>query len=110
MQPRVVAFFERIADLFAKRGELRLDALVLAGRPLAVCFGFELAGTYFLYNAAYDPAVRDTSPGIVLVSEVIERSIERGLVRFDFLRGAERYKLRFGAAPYPLVDLTLVRA
>ena len=40
--------------------------------------------------------------GIVLIAAMIERSIADGLVRFDFLKGDERYKYHLGAVERPL--------
>jgi CelD/BcsL family acetyltransferase involved in cellulose biosynthesis len=97
MEPRVAEFFARIACAFLARGELRLDVLELGGRPVAAMFGFELERAFYLYNSAYDPAAARLSPGIVLISWLIERAIDRRLAAFDFLRGAERYKLALGA-------------
>jgi CelD/BcsL family acetyltransferase involved in cellulose biosynthesis len=38
----------------------------------------------------------------VLVSGLVEDCVERGLKRFDFLRGPERYKYQLGAQAVPL--------
>ena len=46
------------------------------------------------------------SPGVVLVSMLIERAIEAEKRVFDFLKGDETYKFRLGAAPRPLYEVT----
>ena len=73
---------------------------------VAAAFGFEDESGYYLYNSAYDPDVRHTSPGIVMLASLIERAIDRGRTVFDFLKGDEPYKFRHGASPRPLDSLT----
>jgi len=79
-----------------------IDTLVVAGTPVAAVFSFETEDAYYLYNSAYDPAVGHASPGVVLVSALIEDRIARGTRIFDFLKGDEPYKFRYGARPRPL--------
>jgi CelD/BcsL family acetyltransferase involved in cellulose biosynthesis len=76
------------------------------GVPVAAGFGFEDPLGYYLYNSAYDPAAGHASPGVVLVSMLIENTIEAGLSTFDFLKGDETYKFRLGASPRPLYAVT----
>jgi CelD/BcsL family acetyltransferase involved in cellulose biosynthesis len=93
------AFF---ADLLGVPGA-RLDLLVGGeGGPVAAAFGFQEEGAYYLYNSAYDPAAAGTSPGVVLVDLLVQRAIEAGLARFDFLKGDEAYKFRLGGRARPL--------
>ncbi len=90
-------FFRRIADDFLAAGTLRLDVLEDGEQPLAMTFGFETERTFYLYNMAFDPAASSLSPGKVLLSLMLRRTISNGRERFDFLRGLERYKLELGA-------------
>lgn len=71
--------------------------LVCDGVVRAAAFGFETEHGYFYYNSAYDPDAAMASPGVVLLSALIEGQIERGVTVFDFLKGDERYKYRHGA-------------
>lgn len=79
-----------------------VDLLSVSGRPVAAAFGFADHQGYYLYNSAYEPALAGAAPGIVLIAAMIERSISDGLVRFDFLKGDERYKYHLGAVERPL--------
>ncbi|HWB20019.1 MAG TPA: GNAT family N-acetyltransferase [Phycisphaerales bacterium] len=45
----------------------------------------------------YDESHADESPGTVVMAHAIRRAIERGFKTFDFYRGDEAYKFRFGA-------------
>ena len=109
MNAEVATFFERLAHSFMARGWLRLDFVEVAGRDIAATFGFEVSGVFYLYNSAYEPDAARLSPGLVLVSELVKTSIERGLKTFDFLRGPERYKYQLGSQAVPLHNVRLSR-
>ena len=53
--------------------------------------------TVSYYLGGFDAAYNQMRPGTVLFAEVIERSIAAGHARYDFLRGAEPYKYKWGA-------------
>lgn len=79
-----------------------IDLLTVAGSPVAAAFGFVDSEALYLYNSAYAEDASDASPGIMLLALMIERSIDDGLLRFDFLKGDEQYKYRLGAIDRPL--------
>jgi CelD/BcsL family acetyltransferase involved in cellulose biosynthesis len=105
MRPEIATFFERIARAFSELGWLRLDFLEIGDRPVASAFGFEFNNSLYLYNSAYEPEVGRLSPGQVLVAEIVKRSIDDGLEKFDFLRGTERYKYQLGGNAVPLYNV-----
>lgn len=107
MRHEIATFFARVAHSFMPLGWLRLNFLEVEGRSIASTFGFELDGVYYLYNSAYEPDFASVSPGLVLCAHLIQESIDRGLDRFDFLRGPEDYKYRFGAEPIPLHNVRI---
>ena len=93
----------------------RVVELHAAGRPLAAAIMLSHRDTALIYNMAYDmsfsgesPAHAGLAPGVVLVSLLVERSLERGL-HFDFLKGAQDYKLRLGGIPVDLIGITVDR-
>jgi len=108
MRPEIATFFERIARAFMPLGWLRLDFLEIGERAVAATFGFQLEGSFYLYNSAYEPEARRLSPGLVLVSELVKRAIDEGRARFDFLRGPERYKYQLGAEAVPLNNVRIL--
>ena len=83
-----------------------IDLISVAGSPVAAAFAFVDAKAIYLYNSAYAVEATDASPGIVLLMSMIERAIDDGLRRFDFLKGDERYKYRLGAVDRPLAVLS----
>lgn len=108
MRPEIATFFERVARAFMPLGWLRMDFLDIGEQTVAATFGFEVFNRVYLYNSAYEPDFARLSPGFVLVSQLVKRSIESGLEAFDFLRGPERYKYQLGAAPVPLFNVRVV--
>lgn len=108
MRPEIATFFERVARSFIEVDWLRLDFLEIDGRAVASTFSFQTDTTFYLYNSAYEPDAARLSPGLVLVSQLVERSIEEGLVQFDFLRGPERYKYQLGGQAVPLHNVRLL--
>ncbi len=109
MRPDIATFFERVAHAFMPLGWLRLDFLEIGETAVATTFGFDLDGTLYLYNSAYEPDASRLSPGFILVSHLIEECIEREYEVFDFLRGPERYKYQLGAEAVPLHNVQLFR-
>lgn len=109
MDPRRAAFFTDVARQMHASKMLSLDFLELDGRILAATFSFRYDGVFYLYNSAYDLNLKSISPGLAIVAKLIERSIEEGLRRFDFLRGRERYKYDLGAEPLPLHSMLIRR-
>lgn len=97
------AFFQ---GLHAHAGGV-IDVLVTGDdTPAAAAFSFEDDNAYYLYNSAYEPAFRDSSPGVVLLTKLIDHTIDVGRQVFDFLKGDESYKFRLGARERPLCRLT----
>ena len=108
MKPEIATFFERVARSFDEVGWLHLDFLEVGDRAIASTFSFKTGNTFYLYNSAYEPDAARLSPGLVLVSHLVEQSIEEGLAYFDFLRGPERYKYQLGGQAVPLHNVRLM--
>ena len=98
MTPKMQAFFHDLARVMQEAGWLQLIQLKLDGRREASLLSFDYDETIMLYNSGYDPAGHPSlSPGIVLVAIGIQHAIQLRRNAFDFLRGDEEYKYRFGA-------------
>lgn len=86
--------------------------LQASGRPLASAIMLRQRNTDCIYNMAYDMSLAEeyvgSAPGVVLVSYLVERSLDHGR-RFDFLKGTQDYKLRLGGVPVDLIGVTIKR-
>jgi CelD/BcsL family acetyltransferase involved in cellulose biosynthesis len=71
--------------------------------------GFSFGGTFSLYNSAFDRALQQLGPGMVLVAEDVRLAIEDGCEAFDLLKGDYAYKYRFGASPRAVRRLIVTR-
>jgi len=108
MTPRMAAFFRDMARVTWEAGWLNLYTLWLDGRPSASMWCFDYGGDLLLYNSGFDPAWRpELSSGIVLLAFCLQDAIARRKRRFDFLRGGESYKYRFGAVDSVVYRLTI---
>jgi CelD/BcsL family acetyltransferase involved in cellulose biosynthesis len=105
MTPEKEAFFRAMARQLWPQGWLELAFLYADGEPIATLCCFAYGSTYAAYNSGYHPAYGDLSAGIVLFAERIRMAIARGFTAFDFMRGNEPYKYRFGATDRPLYQL-----
>lgn len=94
-------FLTRVAEGFLDRGVLRLYTLRLDGRILAVHLGFQWRARRFYYIGGFDPSFTALSIGSVLLAHAITDAAMEGATEFDFLRGAEPYKYRWGASDQP---------
>ena len=77
------------------------------GKAVASLFGQRSAGTFYLYNSAYDRSYADVSPGVVALHLLIERLVNEDCRRIDLLKGDEVYKSRMGAVTRPLYRIEL---
>jgi CelD/BcsL family acetyltransferase involved in cellulose biosynthesis len=83
--PRLVAFYVRVARDAAARGALAIRALALDGRPIAIHLGLVHRGVYYLPKTTYDERLGTLSPGQLLQREVVAECEARGLAALDFL-------------------------
>lgn len=90
-------FHHRAAAGMLRRGSLRLYAMRVGGRIVAVYYGFLDRRRAYYYLSGFDPEYDFLSPGTLVVSHSIEEAIREGAVEFDFLRGQESYKYLWGA-------------
>jgi CelD/BcsL family acetyltransferase involved in cellulose biosynthesis len=83
--PRLVSFYGAVARAAAAGGWLALRELTLDGRSVAMHFGLEYGGTYYLPKPAYDEDLAPCSPGQLLFREVLADASARRLAAVDFL-------------------------
>jgi CelD/BcsL family acetyltransferase involved in cellulose biosynthesis len=99
--PRVACFHRRAASGLAAAGLLRMHSLSINHEVIAALYGFARAGTMHYYLSGFDPAWERFSPGSLLIRYALGCAAEAGDTRFDFLRGPEPYKYRWGAKDQP---------
>jgi CelD/BcsL family acetyltransferase involved in cellulose biosynthesis len=91
------SFHREVARCMLDAGALRMYAIRLNERIVAVFYGFAHHDTVYYYLSGYDPTLDKMSPGTIIVAHAIEQAVRSGARTFDFLRGAEDYKYAWGA-------------
>jgi CelD/BcsL family acetyltransferase involved in cellulose biosynthesis len=95
------------APLLHAAGLLRMHALRLEGEIVAVLYALLHARRCYYYIGGFDPRHAAFSPGALLLAHAIGQAMAEGATDFDFLRGAEPYKYRWGALDQPMFALRL---
>ncbi len=103
--------FYAMAKAAQEAGTLQLIFLNIGDRNAAALFNFDYGDRIWVYNSGLDPdAFGNLSLGVVLTAKAIEWAIENGRAEFDFLRGSETYKYRFGAEDTTIFRLQVSRS
>ncbi len=80
-----------------KNGWLWLAFLEADGQRIAANLNFDYNNKLWGYNAGVNRDFMELSPGWVLLGYVLQWACENNRSEFDFMRGDEEYKYRFGA-------------
>jgi len=88
-----------------ENGWLQLAFLEVDGQKAAGYLNFDYLNRIWVYNSGIDRRFLELSPGWVLLGHLLQWANENKRAEFDFMRGDEEYKYRFGA-----VDNFVVRA
>jgi CelD/BcsL family acetyltransferase involved in cellulose biosynthesis len=113
--PEKDAFFARSETMLTTmiettRCAFDRDCLLLAfleinGKKVAGYFCFDYLNRIWVYNSGIDRGAIEFSPGWVLLGYLLQWANEQKRSEFDFMRGDEDYKYRFGA-----IDRFVLRA
>ncbi|MDD2922680.1 MAG: GNAT family N-acetyltransferase [Anaerolineales bacterium] len=80
-----------------ENGWLWLAFLEADGQRVAAALNFDYDNKLWGYNAGVNRDFMDLSPGWVLLGYTLQWCCENNRAEFDFMRGDEEYKYRFGA-------------
>jgi CelD/BcsL family acetyltransferase involved in cellulose biosynthesis len=101
---RFLAFYRDVVPDLLRHGQLQFCWLEIDGKPAAAEFQLVGNGVLYEYQAGIDPAAMEHRPGNLINAAILREAIAGGYRAFDFLRGDEPYKARFGAQPRPSVE------
>jgi CelD/BcsL family acetyltransferase involved in cellulose biosynthesis len=107
--PRQKSFYHDAWSRLLDLGLLRLFHLSLGNRAIASLCGFSWRKHFYYYIAGFDPEAAKLSPGTLLIWLTLQHVCQEGCRIFDFLRGAEPYKYRWGAKDEPTFTIQLTR-
>ena len=79
-----------------RAGWLQLAFLEVDGVKAAGYLNFDYGNHIYVYNSGLDFNYGDLSPGWVLLGYLLQWANENSRAEFDFMRGDEDYKVKFG--------------
>jgi CelD/BcsL family acetyltransferase involved in cellulose biosynthesis len=94
--PLYADFHRRLWKRLLHQGRVSIRFLRFDGCRIAFAYLLRHAGNTYFYQTAFDQSYARLSVGSVLLSHVLEHEISRGCTRFEFLRGNEEYKYKWG--------------
>jgi CelD/BcsL family acetyltransferase involved in cellulose biosynthesis len=103
-EPATERFYREIAAWAAPRGWLRLAFLRLDSRALAFDFALEAGGVQYLLKTGYLAEERSAAPGVLLRREMLARTFEAGLRRYEFLGDHVDWKREWTDDTHPAVQ------
>lgn len=86
----------RAVHVAFRAGWLQLAFLTVDGEKAAGYLNFDYNNRIWVYNSGLDRRFLDLSPGWVLLAHLLQWANNNGRAEFDFMRGTEDYKYRFG--------------
>lgn len=104
---RFTSFHRRLLDEWADSGRLLLAQLAYKGQVYVVLYGFVTAGKFDLYQLGVGALDESgvSSPGMATNLLLMDQLAAQGIERYDFLRGASRYKTSLATEQRDLVTL-----
>jgi CelD/BcsL family acetyltransferase involved in cellulose biosynthesis len=95
------AFYRQAFGALLRDCALDLFTLFLGDVPIASLAALRKNEVLYYYIGAFDPDYAKFSPGNLIIAQVIEFARMAGCHTFDFLRGREPYKYKWGAEDQP---------
>jgi len=97
LTPSMRAYMKSAIQTAFAHGYLWLAFLTVDGVKAAACLNFDYKNKLWGYNSGVSRGFMELSPGWVLLGHQLQWACEHGRSEFDFMRGDEEYKYRFGA-------------
>jgi CelD/BcsL family acetyltransferase involved in cellulose biosynthesis len=102
-------FLRKVVPSLVAQGDFYMHELWIQGKPAAWVFQFQSPEGPLFFNSAFDDSLGRWHPGITAIALAVRTAIEQKNAKFDFLRGDEDYKFRFGGTPMDLLKISLIR-
>jgi CelD/BcsL family acetyltransferase involved in cellulose biosynthesis len=92
LKPEVRAFYRDISEAFCENNWMDLSFLNIGGKTVSGSWGFIYNNQYYYMTSTFDPGYSSLNAGHMITMRLIERAIQSGLTKFDFLKGDEFFK------------------
>ncbi len=107
LTPAMRTQMHSIVQAIHDAGWLQLAFIEVNGVKVAGYLNFDYMNHIWVYNSGLDFSYGELSPGWVLLAHLLRWANENKRECFDFMRGDEQYKYRFGALDRRVVRLTV---
>jgi len=105
--PALREFLVDVIPGMAQAGLALMDVVELDEKIVGAALNLVHGKSAYFYMGGFDDSAKSLRPGTALFARVIERAIEDGYTSYDFLRGAESYKYKWGATDVHNYHLTV---
>jgi CelD/BcsL family acetyltransferase involved in cellulose biosynthesis len=100
--PRFAAFWRSTILGLSRRGEVELTVLAVQGELVAYVVGLLDGGSYRTWDTRFSPDWNKFSPGRLANEAALQSALaDERFHEFDWMRGAEQYKLAFATHGVP---------
>ena len=96
LKPAMRAHVGSLMRIAFDNGYLWLAFLTINGVKAAAALNFDYKNKLWGYNSGVSRDFMELSPGWLMLTHEIQWASEHGRYEFDFMRGDEEYKYRFG--------------
>ncbi len=110
LKPTMRAHVSAVIRTAFAHGYLWLAFLSVDGVKAAAALNFDYKNKLWGYNSGVSRDFMELSPGWVLLTHEIQWACEHGRYEFDFMRGDEEYKYRFGGVNKYVIRVILSAA
>jgi CelD/BcsL family acetyltransferase involved in cellulose biosynthesis len=101
--------FHKSVQAAFHNGWLQLAFMEVGGEKAAGYLNFDYDNRIWVYNSGIDRRFMEISPGWVLLAHLLEWANQNQRSEFDFMRGDEDYKYRFGGINRFVLRATVAR-
>ena len=109
LTPEMRVHMKNVIRTAQASGYLKLAFLEIDGKKAAAKLCFDYNNQLLGYNSGIERQLMEFSPGWVMLGYVLMWANQEGREIFDFMRGDEEYKYRFGAVDRFVMRATLGR-
>ena len=100
-------FLVEAVPYMAQQGLAWMDVVESGKDTFGAALNLIHGETVYYYMGGFAESAKSLRPGTALFVQAIKRAIDSGFRCYDFLRGAETYKYRWGAVNVPVYQLTV---
>jgi CelD/BcsL family acetyltransferase involved in cellulose biosynthesis len=107
--PTIIDFYREALSRAASRGHVRMCALTLNGRRIAMELALVTENRCYSPKVAYDETLSRFGPGQLLVRHIIQDLADKGIERYDLLGPRARHKALWAGEVRPHANCFIFR-